>query len=568
MNRVITSVLIAILFVIPFARITTAEERILPKIKSPKSPVSAEEYKDFDPLRDLYFGDFKLSSHFHSRISSNSSNNLADLDNDKDDSIYYVGYQYDFSLSLKHMSSAEFFLHFKRINISEYDAPLWLDDDLTTLFGNKHEYSQGEILPRVYRAYLDLPVTDFLDTRVQIGALTYGVGNEQALGGKYPNLGVTLSAGPKNFRGRLHYDRVDSYNKLDCWGPVISDVEEGAFHGRNTNANFFAADIMAKAGRHSIQPYVGVVYDYTHSRDRDNAFDDKGIIKNGRTIDKDLLGTVGVDLNLNFERFNLGVEFARNFGKARSDTSSDLADVSKEIVPLNDMKSGWMDDITHKGWLLMADAGYNLGIVRPKAKVVWASGPEGRRKDVLNGWSSSNNNRTFSVYSPTNTDIFDSHYQKSGIGPYLATASTYLFNFGIDRPGIFNDPFVIENVRFFNAGIEIFPVDKMYMSIDYWKMHADEAGYGINTSTGATFPEKLPSELGDEIDIFASYNITKHISVNMQGALFFPGEYYRVKTRADLKTRGDLGQSPVLPRDKSGDPSDAFFLALGLEFSF
>ena len=139
MNRVITSVLIAILFVIPFARITTAEERILPKIKSPKSPVSAEEYKNFDPLRDLYFGDFKLSSHSHSRISSNSSNNLGDLDNDKDDSIYYVGYQYDFSLSLKHMSSAEFFLHFKRINISEYDAPLWLDDDLTTLFGNKHE---------------------------------------------------------------------------------------------------------------------------------------------------------------------------------------------------------------------------------------------------------------------------------------------------------------------------------------------------------------------------------------------------------------------------------------------
>lgn len=541
-NKIITPVLIAIFLVIPFARITTAEERVVPGIKVPGSE---EEDKAFDPLHDLYFGDFKLSSHFHSRISSNSSNNLSDLDNHVDDSIYFVGYQYNISLSLKHISSAEFFLHFKRINISEYDAPLWLDDDLTTLFGNRHEYSQGEILPRVYRAYFDLPVTDLLDTRVQIGALTYDVGNKYALGGKYPDLGATLSLGPKNFRGRLHYHRVDSYNKQN-WGPEISRAEEGAFNGRNTNANFYAADFMVKAGKHSIQPYVGFLHDFTHAADRNNQFDNFNL--NGTRVGNDLLGTAGVDLNLNFERFNFGIEFARNFGKARNNGNS----------------SPDRRDITHKGWLLVADTGYNLGIVRPKGKFVWASGHESKREDLLSSKTTSNHNRTFSVYTPTNTDTFDAHYQKSGIGPYLATASTYLLNFGIDRPGIFNDPFVIENVLFFNGGIEVFPVDKMYMSIDYWKMHADQAGYGLNGSGQA---EKLPSELGHEIDFFTSYAITKHLSINMQGGLFLPGKYYR-KARSDSFARGNLGQSPVLPRDKTGDPSDAFLFALGFEFSF
>ncbi|MBS1258005.1 MAG: hypothetical protein MAG551_01058 [Candidatus Scalindua arabica] len=104
----------------------------------------------------------------------------------------------------------------------------------------------------------------------------------------------------------------------------------------------------------------------------------------------------------------------------------------------------------------------------------------------------------------------------------------------------------------------------MYMSIDYWKMHADEAGYGLN---GSGQVERLPSELGHEIDFFTSYAITKHLSVNMQGGFFFPGKYYR-EVRGDLLARGDLGQSPVLPKDKSGDPSDAFLMAVGFEFSF
>jgi len=556
-NSYITKVLIfglSIFFLLNLvARVTIAEDRL---IGAPHSYGSEEEYKAFDPLHDLYFGDFKLSSHFHSRISFNNSNNLVDIDNDQDDSISYIGYQYDFSLSLKHLSSAEFFLHFKRNNISEYDSPLWLDDDLTTLFGTRHEYSQAEMLPRVYRAYFDLPVTDILDTRVRIGAHTYGVGNEYALGGKYPDFGVTLSSGPKNFRGRLHYHRVDSYNKQN-WGPEISRSEEGAFNGRNTEANFYAADFMVKSGKHSIQPYVGFLHDFTHANDRLNYFDDSGTINNGRKIDDDLLGTVGADLNLNFERFNFGVEFARNFGKARSDEKSSSAN-----------SPNMLRDVTHKGWLLVADTGYNLGIVRPRGKFIWASGPKEKRQDALNGWTNYTDNRSFSVYTPTNTDTFDAHYQKSGIGPYLATASTYLLNFGIDRPGIFNDPFVIANVRFFNVGTEFFPTDKLYASIDYWKMHADNAGYNVNTTGFNPVVEKMPSELGHEIDFFTSYNMTKHLSVNLQAAYFMPGEYYRYKNRGDLRARGDAGQSPILPKDKSGDPSDAFLIALGIEFSF
>ncbi len=540
MKKIITLTLTTFFFVTSVARILSAEERTPPRIKIPESE---EEYKTFDPLHDRYFGNYKLSSRFHARISSNSSSNLTDLDNDQDDSIYYIGYHYEVSLSLKHTSSAEFFLHLKRDNISEYDAPLWLDDRLKTLFGTRHEYTKAKFLPRMYRMYFDFPVMDFLDTRMRLGYFPYLVGNGYALGGKYPNAGATLYLGPENLRGRLHYDRVDSYNNYK-WGPGIGR-DEASFSGAGTNADFYAADLILKTGKHSIQPYIGLLHDYTSAKNRINNFDDFN--SNGTRVNDDLLGTVGIDVNLNFEKFNFGIEFARNFGKANSSDKSDRD----------------RTDITHKGWLLVADTGYKLGIVRPKGKFVWASGPTSRRQDLLDFRYRSNNNRTFSVYTPTNTNTFDAHYQKTGIGPYLATASTYLFNFGIDRPGIFNDPFVIENIIYFNGGLEFFPVDKAYISLDYWNMHADEPGYGLNSIGQA---EKLPSELGHEIDFFASYAVTRHFSINLQGGLFFPGKYYR-KDRGDLFSRGNLGFSPVLPRNGLGDPSDAFLMTIGFEYS-
>lgn len=540
MNKIMTLILTIIIFVTFVVKVLTAEERSLSRIKVPE-----EEYKSFGPLRDIYFGNFKLSSRFHTRISSNNSSNLADLDNDVDDSIYYLGYQYDVSLSLKHTSTAEFFLQLKRDNISEYDSPLLLDDKLTTLFGTRHEYTKAEFLPRISRLYFDVPVTNFLDMRMRFGFFPYLVGNGYALGGKYPDLGATLSLGPENLRGRLHYHRVDFYNKQN-WGPEISRDDEGSFNGRNTNADFYAADFMIKVGRHSIQPYLGFLHDYTSQIHRANNFDNFKL--NGTKVNDDLLGTVGVDINLNFERFNFGIEFARNFGEANS----------------ADKTSPDRDDITHKGWLLVADANYNLGILRPKGKFVWASGPTSRRQDLLDARYRSRNNRTFSVYTPTNTNTFDAHYQRTGIGPYLATASTYLFNFGIDRPGIFNDPFVIENILFFNGGVEFFPIDKTYISLDYWNMHADEPGFGLNSAGRA---EKLPSELGHEIDFFASYAVTRRLSINLQMGYFFPGKYYR-EERGDTFARGNLGFSPVLPRNGQGDPDDAFLMAVGLEYSF
>ena len=285
---------------------------------------------------------------------------------------------------------------------------------------------------------------------------------------------------------------------------------------------------------------------FTAPSNRSNVFDNFNL--NGTRVNDDLLGTVGIDLNLNFTRFNFGIEFARNFGEANS-TNSAIAD---------------RGDISHKGWLLVTDAGYNLGIVRPKGKFVWSSGPTSSRRDLTDFRYRSRNNRTFSVYTPTNANTFDAHYQRTGIGPYLATASTYLLNFGLDRPGIFNDPFVIENIIFLNGGLEFFPIKKMYLSIDYWNMHADEPGFGLNSAGQAV---KLPSELGHEIDFFTSYGITSRLTVNLQGGFFFPGKYYR-KDRRDTFSRGDLGFSPVLPRNGRGNPDVAFLMALGLEYSF
>jgi hypothetical protein len=519
-----------------------AGERALPKIKVPETE---EEYKTFDPLHDRYFGNFKFSSRFKIRGSSNNSDNLSDLDDDVDDSIWYIGYHYDVSLSLKHKNTTELFLQLRRDNISEYDSPLFRDDQLLTLYGQRHEYTESEMLPRMYRLYVDFPIVDFLDMRMRVGYFPHLVGNGYALGGKYPNAGATLFLGPEHLRGRIHYDRVDSYNKIN-WGPTIDHRDEATFTGADTNADFYSADLMAKVWKVTAQPYIGFLHDYTSPENRNNVFDNFNL--NGTRVNDDLLGTVGVDVNLTLQKFNFGIEFARNFGEANS---------SNRAAPDR-------DDISHKGWLLVTDAGYNLGLVRPKGKFVWASGPTSNRQDLLNARYRSRNNRTFSVYTPTNANTFDAHYQRTGIGPYLATASTYLFNYGIDRPGLFNDPYVIENLIFLNGGLEFFPIDKLYFSLDYWNMHADEPGFGLNSAGQAI---KLPTELGHEIDFYTSYAVTRRFSVNLQGGFFFPGKYYR-KDRGDGFNRGNLGFSPVLPRNGLGDPDNAFLMALGLEYNF
>ena len=537
------SVAFAILFFILLSLPLPATNILAQDRPGIKVPEKEEPYTAFDPLHDRYFGDFKLSTRFHARVSSNSSDNLSDLKNKLDDNNWFIGYHYDVIASIKHISSAEFFLQLRRDNISEYDAPLITDGKIRTLFGPRHTYTEAEMLPRMYRLYLDLPVTDFLDTRVRLGYFTYLVGNGYALGGKYPNAGTTLSFGPEYLRGRIHYDRVDSYNQTD-WGPTIRD--ERAFTGKDTHADFFATDLMAKFGSHTIQPYIGFLHDYTSPKNRSNVFDNFNL--NGTRVNDDLLGTVGIDLNLNFTKFNFGIEYARNFGEAHS----------------SDKTAPDRGNITHKGWLLVTDAGYNFGLVRPKGKFVWASGPESSRSDLDNFRYHSRHNRTFSVYSPTNANIFDAHYQRAGIGPYLATASTYLLNYGVARPGVFGDPFVIENVIFLNGGLEFFPIKKMYLSVDYWNMHADEPGFGRNSAGEAV---KLPSQLGHEIDFFTSYGITSRLTVNLQGGFFLPGSYYR-KDRTDLFSAGDLGLSPVLPRDGRGNPDTAYLMALGLEYSF
>lgn len=527
------------------AAVTFAEERPNPAIRGFEE---VEGYGAFDPLRDRYFGDFRLSTSFHGRLSGNTSENLVDLTDKLNDGVTYIGYQYTINASLRHTSSAELFLSLIRDNISNYDAPAWTDRRLITLFGERHTYTEGEILPRVYKLYTDLPITDFLDTRLRVGIFPYQVGNGYALGGKYPDLGVNISFGPEYLRGRLHYHRVDWYNK-QTWGPHINQDDEDAFSGKHTNADQFAADLMAKIGRHTIQPYISFFHDYTSPKYRNNIFDNFNL--NGTRFNNDLLGTVGIDVNLNFERFNFGIEYARNFGTGYS---------SNKTAPDR-------GDIEHKGWLVVADTGYNLGLVRPKGKFVWASGNKASRSDTENFITTTRTNRTFSVYTPTNAATFDANYQRAGIGPYLATASTWLFNYGIDRPGIFNDPYVVENVIFLNGGFEFFPLSKLYVSLDYWNMHADNANYGVS-NTGAVI--KLPSELGHEIDLFASYEIVKHLSVNLQGGYFIPGKYYHQKRGETgvFVDRGNLGFSPVLPRDGKGNPDPAFLIALGFEIDF
>lgn len=57
--------------------------------------------------------------------------------------------------------------------------------------------------------------------------------------------------------------------------------------------------------------------------------------------------------------------------------------------------------------------------------------------------------------------------------------------------------------------------------------------------------------------------MTKKFSIDLRAGYFIPGKYYR-KDRKDLSSKGDLGFSPVLPRDGRGHLDNAFLIALGM----
>lgn len=467
----------------------------------------------------------------HLRTSFNTLANTVDLNKeDPDDCNYYMGYAYDFTFDVRHLSGMEIYAFIERRGRADYDAPLWGEKGLNTLFGRYRWYREENVFPHIRELWIEWPLTPARDLRFKCGLFPYGreVGHKIALGGKYENYGVSLSGDSEAVDWNLHWEVEDYSNRIHLGKVPNFDIEKNEYDVES--AYFTAADATYKLGGHRIQGYFGWLRDYTSSNARDNKF--------ATRVKEENLFTAGTYVVLNIDRLSLGFEGARNFGKAESVTDT-------------------RDDVEHRGYLIIADASYDLGSFKPKCKFFLASGNEINESN--NTFSiTSDTNDAFSVFSPLNVNLTDSHYQKQ-FGPYVAMAGGYAVNFGVARPGTFGDPFLFENIVAYTVGFDYTPMDKVYVGVDYWYLHSKEPGHGLDSAGRA---EKFSRDLGQEIDIFASYQLTPNIKLSLLGGYFFPGDYYKVGRMA-----GESNAYSPTPR-RDGDADGAYQLELGMDVTF
>ena len=304
----------------------------------------------------------------------------------------------------------------------------------------------------------------------------------------------------------------------------------------DTSAFFYASDMTLKLGKQRLQMYVGWLQDRTESGARARVFNTQ--------VKRENLITPGFDLKLNLGKWSFEIEGAKDFGRAES--------IDKAQFP----------DVKHEGFLGIVDAKYDLGSFKPKAKFIYASGNEVDQNDyntlVTGGLNyTSNHNKAFSVFSPLNTNLTDTHYQKQ-FGPYVAMAGGYAVNFGVPRPGTFGDPFMFENIIAYSLGFDYTPVDKVYLGIDYWYLRSVEHGVGLD---GVGNFREFSTQLGQELDIYASYQLTKNIKISLLGGYFFPGLYYK-------ETRSDTTSIFSDTARKDGEADGAYQVELGFDITF
>jgi hypothetical protein len=165
--------------------------------------------------------------------------------------------------------------------------------------------------------------------------------------------------------------------------------------------------------------------------------------------------------------------------------------------------------------------------------------------DNLDAAFSSQKNRAFSVYSPLNTTLADSVYPGFTDMPLVAMGNGWGLNYGISRPGTFNDPRLLDNLILFNVGSDFQISEKISLSLDWWRLQCVERGIG--TLNGSAI--ELSRNLGDEIDASLNYAVHKNVSLSLGAGYFFPGAYYK-ETRDDTSgslltpfVRGDGGKS-------------------------
>lgn len=476
--------------------------------------------------------DWVFNQKRHVRLAFHTVNNTVDLRNDNhDDRSNYVGYAYDYTLDIRHIKGFEQYFFIERRGRADYDAPLFGDKSLHTLFGRYRWYTGYDALPRIREFWSRVPLNDTQDIYLKAGLFPYGrdIGNGIALGGKYENYGLSLTGESDVADWNVHWEALDANNRVHL-GPVTSFDK---ITSNNTHANFTAADTTLKMGDQSVQFYWGWIQDSTPPAARASSF--TAVVK-----DEDLY-TAGFHAKKKIGKLTIGFEGARNYGEAVS------VDISRS------------NSVQHDGYLMVGDASYDLGSFKPKYRGIIASGNKIDETNFQNGTFPGDRNHAFSVFSPLNNSLTDSHYQKK-FGPYVAMAGGYCVNFGVQRPGTFGDPFLFENIAANTIGFDYTPVKKVYIGVDLWNLRTMENGFGIDNR--GVFKE-LSSDLGNEIDLFVSYQLKENIKLSLLTGYFMPGAYYG-ETRRDTPATSTL--SPTPRRDGSKD--GAYQLELGIDITF
>lgn len=448
--------------------------------------------------------------------------NAVDLDSkNSDDTSTYLGLDYSLGFDLKSRDSGpEFFLKLERNGPYDYDAPLFIHNTLRTSAGEVERYSENDILPRVEEFWADIPAGK-MPLRLKSGLFAYdGTGYGFASAQAYENYGFSLYSAPGDIKWRVYYCKPDLANK-NYLGPRIKQERAQGIDYERNKANFFSADMTLPAGKNTFQPYAQLLTDRSGDS-RLNLF--------STPTHEDLLGTVGVAWNFSGDDLSIGVEMARNFGKAKS---SDEA----------------FKDTTHAGYMLYAEASYAIRKFIPHLRSALASGNKVTTEMVDNGDATltSGKNRAFSSYSPFNTNLADSIYPNVETVPLVAMGGGWGLNYGINRPGTFADARLFDNLVLANLGFDYKCTDKLTITVDWWYLRSKEKGVG----TFAGESRELSADLGHEIDVSFNYALNERVTLSLLTGYFLPGSFYKEErddTAGSLFTpfvRGDEGASPA-----------------------
>lgn len=460
--------------------------------------------------------------------------NAVDLDTKiRDDRVQYIGIDYHaaFDIQIKN-NGPELYFMLERRGVYDYDTPVIIHNTLQTYLGKIGPYTNAELLPKMSKCWIDLPLSPEKPIHIKTGLFTYGVGHGVALTGSYENYGVELSAVGENVTWRSYYCWPDISNKPFI-GPYIKQEKPQGIDYEHSKAYFFATDMTITVLEKSvIQPYIGALLDLTDTK-RLNLFQ--------TPTRQDCLATAGISGDLVFDKLTIGLEFAQNFGGAQS-------------------SDGNFPDVIHCGHAFFAEGTYDLGRIVPRAQFVYSSGNKLTTDMITNGDTlyPSGKNCGFSTYSPLNAYLADSIYAELENAPLVAMGGGVGLNYGVPRPTTFLDPRILENIILCGVGFDYKTTKNISCTFAWWYLANAERGIGMYNNV----PKVLSPDLGNEVDLYVNYKVNERVKFLISSGIYFPGAAYR-EERTD--TRGSLF-TPYVRGD--GKPDPAYQLEAGFEITF